>query len=320
MAKSKGAAKNIEIQPKYGSCTPDTCFFSDIIKDNDVLQCKKCDRFVHYACSELPTYQIQICLQYRQRSFQCANCVEITPILLEKMKTSKQRVAKQEQRQNEEKHRLVNEKLDNIEKKLEKLITKEDTNKEAKCSTYAEITKEAMKKQEVTINNFIKEAKEDKEEERWMNSTKNNIIVHNLGENKHEDREEQLKGDKDYVEEVVKGRMKFNVNIVKVERIGPRKDEIYKTEKWRPLKVTLANEEDKKRIMASAHKLKDEFRITDDFSRKERETIKLWHQKAKEKTSNEGNQSFIWKVRGSPRTKLYLKKFSNAVTENSTCN
>ena len=76
------------------------------------------------------------------------------------MKTSKQRVAKQEQRQNEEKHRLVNEKLDNIEKKLEKLITIEDTNKEVKCSTYAEITKEAMKKQEVTINNFIKEAKE----------------------------------------------------------------------------------------------------------------------------------------------------------------
>ena len=73
-----------------------------------------------------------------------------------------------------------------------------------------------------------------------ISSTKCNIIVHNLGENKHE-----RINDKDNVEEVVKGKIGFNVNIVKVERIGARENDIYKTKRWRSLKVTLTNEEDK---------------------------------------------------------------------------
>ena len=76
--------------------------------------------------------------------------------------------------------------------------------------------------------------------------------------------------------------------------------------------MTLKNEEEKKRIMTSVHKLERlDFRITDDFSKKERETIKEWHCKAKEKTKREKDETSIWKVRGSPRTKLYLKRTEN---------
>ena len=78
------------------------------------------------------------------------------------------------------------------------------------------------------------------------------------------------------------------------------------------MKVTLRNEEEKNQIMASVHKLgRWDFRVADDFSRKERETIKEWQQKAKEKTNKENDKGYVWKVRGSPRTKLYLKKISN---------
>ena len=173
--------------------------------------------------------------------------------------------------------------------------------------SYADITKDELKKQEVSIKSFIKE---EKEEDRWMNSTKCNIIVHGLGENKCENKEEQQVGDKNYVEEEIRLRMGFKVNVVTAERIGIRKDEIFETNRWRPLKVILRNEEQKKQIMASVHKIDDnwDFRISDDFSKKERVIIKEWHRKAKEKT-NKDCESCVWKVRGSPRTKLYLKKF-----------
>ena len=52
-------------------------------------------------------------------------------------------------------------------------------------------------------------------------------------------------------------------------------------------------------------------RVTDDFSKRERKTIKEWHKRAKERTAKEEDKSFVYKVRGSPRTKLYLKKISN---------
>ena len=268
---------NIEIQPKYGSCTPDKCFTNEIIRDNDVLQCRKCQRFVHYACSELPAYQIQICLQYKTRSFQCAKCITITPILLEKIKASKQRVRSDQTKKLESKEEyqkelnsVFNARLDGLEKKIKELSNKEDVHKEPKQVSYADITKDELKKQEVSIKSFIKE---EKEEDRWMNSTKCNIIVHGLGENKCENKEEQQVGDKNYVEEEIRLRMGFKVNVVTAERIGIRKDEIFETNRWRPLKVVLRNEEQKKQIMASVHKIDDnwDFRISDDFSKKERD-------------------------------------------------
>ena len=71
------------------------------------------------------------------------------------------------------------------------------------------------------------------------------------------------------MEEVIRNRMGLKIDVVTAERIGSRKDDMFKTKKWRPLKVTLGNEEDKKRIMASVHKLKERnFSVTDDFSKK----------------------------------------------------
>ena len=77
---------NIENSPKYRSCTTEKCFIDAKTKKNDTLQCRKCERYVHYVCSELPLYQIQICLQYKTRSFQCVKCVFISPKLLERVK------------------------------------------------------------------------------------------------------------------------------------------------------------------------------------------------------------------------------------------
>ena len=242
----------------------------------------------------------------------------------------------------DKKEQCVFARLDSLEKKIDELVNKDDVAIELKQQqtyvsiaknelkkqdlaiepkqqqqTYASITKDELKKQEVTIKNFIKE---EKEEVRWLNLTKCNIIVHNIDELKHETLEEQRVSDKDYVEEFVRNRMGLKVNIVSAERIGTRKDEMFRTKRWRPLKVVLRNEEEKRQILASVHKLKKcvtDLRVTDDFSKKERETIKEWHRKAKEKTKLQKDGSQI-KVRGSPRTRLYFKKIccDLSVTEN----
>jgi len=53
---------------------------------------------------------------------------------------------------------VFNTRLHNLEKKMEELIAmnKEDVAKEPKRATYADITKEEVKKQEVIIKKFIK--------------------------------------------------------------------------------------------------------------------------------------------------------------------
>ena len=54
------------------------------------------------------------------------------------------------------------------------------------------------------------------------------------------------------------------------------------------MQVTLRNEEEKKKITVLVHKIgQNDFRITEDFSKKERKTINEWYQKAKEKTRRE---------------------------------
>ena len=51
----------------------------------DMLQCYECKSWVHYDCTELPTYTL-VSLENSQRQFSCKYCVEIPVTFLEKMK------------------------------------------------------------------------------------------------------------------------------------------------------------------------------------------------------------------------------------------
>ena len=76
---------NEQKSKEFGSCTPSCCLIHANTNKKDTLQCKKCERRVHLACSELPTYQIQLYLQHKSRNYQCMNCVIITPELKKKL-------------------------------------------------------------------------------------------------------------------------------------------------------------------------------------------------------------------------------------------
>ena len=84
--------------------------------------------------------------------------------------------------------------------------------------------------------------------------------------------------------------------------------------KNRPIKLVMNSEEDKSKIMNNLSNLKDNesfagVSVSDDYTVKQRQTIKEWTEKAKGNNSNESpNSKFTWKVRGDSKKGWSLKK------------
>ena len=60
-------------------CTQTSCCLDD--KDRHILECAECKRMVHYRCTELPLYQLQLFLTKGYRKFVCINCVSVQDYL-----------------------------------------------------------------------------------------------------------------------------------------------------------------------------------------------------------------------------------------------
>ena len=61
-------------------CTPYSCLCDD---DQYKLECVECKRHVHYRCTRLPDYQIQLFLTKKYRKYVCENCIEVPEYLVE---------------------------------------------------------------------------------------------------------------------------------------------------------------------------------------------------------------------------------------------
>ena len=81
LIKVKNLCRNLSIY----QCSSSKCIIDDKTSKKNILICKKCKQSVHYVCSQLPAYQIQLCLTFKARSFQCQNCVEVLPEISEKI-------------------------------------------------------------------------------------------------------------------------------------------------------------------------------------------------------------------------------------------
>ena len=81
----------------------------------------------------------------------------------------------------------------------------------------------------------------------------------------------------------------------------------------RPIKVVFKDGHEKYKFMRKLTELKNyqkysKISITDDMTKMERELVKEWKKKADERNQTESNYDCEWRVRGSPREGLYLKK------------
>ena len=69
-----------ETSAENTGCTPLACVQDD---DKYKLECAECKLLVHYRCTQLPLYQIQLFLTKGYRKYICLNCVEVPTYLLD---------------------------------------------------------------------------------------------------------------------------------------------------------------------------------------------------------------------------------------------
>ena len=134
-----------------------------------------------------------------------------------------------------------------------------------------------------------------------------NIIVHGVAVSTSDDKDQAKQHDKDLVTALIRD-LGHGFDSKSVFRLGngPTK---------RPIKVTFNSEDEKNDIMNSLRNLKgkEQYKgvsVTDDHTLKDRELIKEWTEKAKSANNEEPSDSvYEWKVRGSPKNGLSLRKF-----------
>ena len=138
-----------------------------------------------------------------------------------------------------------------------------------------------------------------------------NIVVHGVVENSGEE-QERKEHDKKIIDDLITD-LGLELIYKSTFRLGKKIDGTEQSK--RPLKIVMNNEGDKDRIMESLKNLKgkEKYRgisITEDHTTKERDTIREFVEKAKAANANEPVDSlYEWKVRGTPKNGIQLKKF-----------
>ena len=132
-----------------------------------------------------------------------------------------------------------------------------------------------------------------------------NIIIHGVAE----DTENNADSDKKYVKELME-TLGVDNNAESIVRLGKRDEE---TRRSRPLRVKFKSEDEKINVMNHLSNLKkaqekfNKISITDDYTVQEREEIRRFVTEANKKNATE-TENFFWRVRGSPKTGLELKR------------
>ena len=189
-----------EAAAQPNSCTPSSCIDDE---DLDRLECRKCKRSVHYECTQLPLYQLQIFVTSYNDHYTCSNCVRITKNLRNKVGKNTHHMMQRElikkddviqkltsdtntkacdSIKNELKAFLA-EKLEEMEGKTRNMIKEEikhtiEIMTETSKRTYAEITNQHKKE----LSSATEQKRVENIEKENIESRKLNIIIHGLHE------------------------------------------------------------------------------------------------------------------------------------------
>ena len=85
----------------------------------------------------------------------------------------------------------------------------------------------------------------------------------------------------------------------------------------RPIKLIMNSEEDKEKVLNNLRHLKGKtlyksISITADYTYSERQLIKDYRERANIKNDFEEDKDYIWRVRGTPKNGLFLKRINKA--------
>ena len=141
-----------------------------------------------------------------------------------------------------------------------------------------------------------------------------NIVLNGFSDMQTEETSEVKKHDTQIVSTFI-ADLGLEIEHKSLFRLGKKNGEHSK----RPLIIAMSNEQDKKSIMSNLGKLNDKtlykgISVTDDHTMNERNIIKTWVEKAKQANANEDPDSgFEWKVRGTPKNGMSIKKLRKRV-------
>ena len=136
-----------------------------------------------------------------------------------------------------------------------------------------------------------------------------NIIIHGVTESINTDKEEAKKHDVEYISEFLRV-INVSATCKSIFRLGKPN-----AERKRPIKVITESENERDNIMSNLKRLKDVdayrgISVTEDYTVNERNLIKNKAAEAKLNNDKEPADSlYIWKVRGTPKNGLTIKKF-----------
>ena len=190
---------------------------------------------------------------------------------------------------------------------------KETVNEALKeTKTYAEsVSPQQDGTQTTTVADFraiVREAKEEEvAEQREQERRKCNIIIHGVPEDANLTKEECETADKTYITNLMETlKVSSYKSMVRIGKDNTRK---------RPIKIVFATEEKKAVFMSRLPMLKGlpnylKMSITDDYTSMQRKSIQDAVKRARDRNANEPEDSnIIWKVRGTPKNGLDIKKF-----------
>ena len=155
------------------------------------------------------------------------------------------------------------------------------------------------------LRKIMKEARnEEKLEAREQEQRSNNFIIHGaeeIGDNPAD----KLKNDKQYILDILEQIRLADIKPKYMMRLGEIKEN-----KGRTIKVEMKIKEDKDKVMNNLKFLKGtedyfgKIRITDDYTRNERDMIRDMVKKAEAKSVEDPNNTY--RVRGNPKNGLHL--------------
>ena len=136
-----------------------------------------------------------------------------------------------------------------------------------------------------------------------------NIIIHGVGEDSNAEKATAKKNDEEFVKKFLNTVTTDNVKYKSVHRLG-QPDPVKK----RPIMLMLESEEDKDKVLKKLTNLKDkeEYKgvsVTEDYTVTERKLLQEWRDRAKAKNEAEPESNYVWRVRGTPKNGLELKRF-----------
>lgn len=330
-----------EIENVANRCTEQNC-----IKDDDKmrLECHKCQRTLHYACTGLPSYQIQMFLNKGYRKYQCINCCSIDQELHRKILDQSEKIKSCTHSRKEieaceniikvknENERKLNVAVKELQARCQGYVKERnhvaDTIQaqflalETKLTTKIEDTMNAKPTDNKTKTNSKKSFAEITKTNDELNISSMKQILRSekveeqMEEQRKQSREANIiihgveengnRDENDFVNELLND-VKINTEPTYVSRIGKESN------RTRPIKVVFNGGHVKYKFMRNLRELKQydkyaNMSITDDLTIMERDQVKEWRSKANERNRAMPQSDYKWRVRGSPQGGLYLKK------------